>query len=140
MRPEVPVQDAHSVFRPKDEGRADRDRLLSPAVVERTRHLALLVQGQRALLRRPHHRHEAEEGRSILPCQGHIDEFPYALTRDDARVSCLHIPSAFRSGPATGSPSAGPLSPLTGSPITAPTDQGARVPAHDPMYLYVSRH
>ena len=102
-----------------------------------TRDLALLVEGERALLRGAHHHHEPKEAGAILPSQGRVSELAYAPTRDDARVRRLHIPSAFHSGPATGSPSAGPLLPLPGSPVAAPTDQGARVPPHAPMYQSV---
>src|SRR3954454_20570496 len=132
VRAQVAMQDAGPILGPQDERGAHGDRLLPGPVIERSWHLALLVEGQRALLGSAHHGHVSKEGRAILPRQGRIGELAYALTRDDARVRSLHIPSAFRSGPATGSPSAGPLSPLTGSPIAAPTDQGARVPPHDP--------
>src|SRR4029450_13279036 len=73
------------------------------------------------------------EGRPVLPRQRHIDEFAYALTRDDARVRSLHIPVRLSLGPRDGISVCRAVVAATGSPIAAPTDQGARVPPHTPM-------
>src|SRR5215212_1667258 len=59
-------------------------------------------------------------------------------SRATTLASVLSIfPSAFHSGPATGSPSAGPLLPLTGSPIATPTDQGVEGSPHTPMCQFL---
>ena len=60
------MQDAHAVLRAEHVRGADRDRLLAAAVVEASRHLALPVEGDPALLGRAHHRHVPQQVRPVL--------------------------------------------------------------------------
>ena len=66
VRAEVAVQDAHPIARAEHERGADRDRLLATAVVEGARHLALPVEGERALLGGAHHDHVAEQVGAVV--------------------------------------------------------------------------
>ena len=61
VRGEVAVQDAQPVLGRHRERRAGGDRLLAVAVVERAGHLALAVEGHRALLEPAHQQHRAQQ-------------------------------------------------------------------------------
>src|SRR4051794_36682803 len=69
VRAEVAVQDAQAVLRRHRERRADRDGLLSVAVVEGARDLALAVQVHRALLDAAHEQHVAQQGDAVVERQ-----------------------------------------------------------------------
>ena len=120
-------------LRAEREGRADRDRLLAAPVVERAGHLALLVEGEAALLGGAHHRHEPEKARSIRPLQVHAGEIAYTLAREHASVAWLHL-SALRVGPSFGISSGRPACRRFGISSATPRDEEARVP---PLLLYV---
>src|SRR5207247_7807517 len=74
FRSEVAMQDARPVPGPEDEGCPDADRLLSAPVVEGARHLALLVEGQRALLGEPLQQHVAQEQGPVVRSEEHTSE------------------------------------------------------------------
>ena len=87
---EIAVQDAHPVLGLEREGRADRDRLLPAAVVERAGHLALPVEGEAALLRGSHHRHEPQQRGAI----GSGEQLAQGFTYVGAPRSRAHAPFA----------------------------------------------
>jgi hypothetical protein len=105
MGAEVAVKDAHPVAWSERVCGADRDRLLTTAVVEGTGNLALLVERQAALLGRPHHRHEAEQARTVLTRQ-RFARLERGI-RCRAHLAERHFSRPVGSVPASGSPPPG---------------------------------
>src|SRR5512133_232408 len=124
MSPEVAVQDAHPVPGPKGVGGAHRYRLLAATVVERSRHLALLVEGEAALLGGAHHLHEAQQASPVLARELHPTRIELGIL-DRAHLAERHMSRPFGSGLASGSPRPGRLSRRRDLRAAAPMDAGA---------------
>ena len=100
---EVAVQDAGAVARAERERRAHRHGLLAAAVVEAAGHLALAVEGERALLGGAHEEHEAQQLAAVVRASADASWASVLLDRAP-RVSRSSWPSLLPSRPDPGSP------------------------------------
>ena len=100
VRGEVAVQDAQAVLGAHRPRRAGGDGLLAEPVVEAAGHLALAVQGHRALLDAAHHQHRAQQPDPVLGGQvlRYVRGYRGALSRLGRHQASL-LPLRCRAGP-----------------------------------------